>query len=210
MSLGLNRLGFFGELVAWVRPPVSALPSDLSGLPGPTPYRRLATAVAVAACFSRDVACAQQIWEAGPPPRVVLPACGMLQVSDPDRFRRRRPSLSRFAFDRILEVSRAYLPEPEAVPPAARDLADPLLVLEGDEEPARPLPPFFAGVGTRDPLLPDTRRLAAALEWRGVPCEARYYPGEVHAFHAFVFRRNARRFWRAQLAFLERHLSSPS
>ena len=42
-------------------------------------------------------------------------------------------------------------------------------------------------LGTRDPLLPDTRRLAAALERRGVPCEAHYYPGEVHAFQAFVF-----------------------
>ena len=38
-----------------------------------------------------------------------------------------------------------------------------------------------------------------ALDRRGDRCEARYYEGEVHAFHAFVFRENARRFWRDTL-----------
>src|SRR2546430_6410072 len=42
----------------------------------------------------------------------------------------------------------------------------------------RPLPPFFAPVGTRDPLLDDTRRLEKALLALNVPVEARYYPGD--------------------------------
>lgn len=70
----------------------------------------------------------------------------------------------------------------------------------------RPLPPFFAPVGTRDPLLDDTRRLEKALRRLQVPCEARYYPDEIHAFHALVWRRQARICWRDALAFLEREL----
>ena len=69
----------------------------------------------------------------------------------------------------------AYLGQADPAVPSG--LADPLLLLESDQTPERPLPPFFAPVGTKDPLLPDTRRLKAALDRRGVPCQARYYPG---------------------------------
>src|SRR5262249_25588668 len=88
----------------------------------------------------------------------------------------------------------------------ARDLADPLLWLERAPPPERPLPPFFAGVGTADVLLDDTRRLKAALERLGTPCEVRYYPGEVHAFHALVWRPSAGAFWRESFAFLDRYV----
>ena len=70
----------------------------------------------------------------------------------------------------------------------------------------RPVPPFFAPVGTRDPLLDDTRRLEKALATLNVPCEARYYPGGIHAFHALVWDPAARRCWRDALAFLDRHM----
>ena len=63
-----------------------------------------------------------------------------------------------------------------------------------------------AGVGTADPLLDDTRRLARALDRLCVPHQARYYPGEIHAFHAFVFRQAARRCWQDQFAFIDRYL----
>ena len=97
----------------------------------------------------------------------------------------------------------AYLPAP-AHP--ERDLADPVVMLERGEAPARALPPFFAGVGTADVLLDDTRRLKAALDRLGVPCDARYYPGEIHAFHAMVWRPNAKAFWRDTYAFLGKHV----
>ena len=74
-----------------------------------------------------------------------------------------------------------------------------------DDTFERPLPPFFAPVGTRDPLLDDTRRLEKALGALGVPCEARYYPGGIHAFHAMVWDPAARRCWRDALAFLDRY-----
>ena len=38
------------------------------------------------------------------------------------------------------------------------------------------------------------------------PCEARYYPGGIHAFHAMVWDPAARRCWRDALAFLDRHM----
>jgi acetyl esterase len=34
----------------------------------------------------------------------------------------------------------------------------------------------------------------------------RYYPGELHAFHALLFRPAARQCWAAAYRFLERHV----
>ena len=76
---------------------------------------------------------------------------------------------------------------------------------QGDRTFDRPVMPFFAPVGTRDPLLDDTRRLEKALGALNVPCEARYYPGGIHAFHAMVWNPGARRCWRDALAFLDRY-----
>ena len=71
------------------------------------------------------------------------------------------------------------------------------------------MPAFFAGCGTKDPLLDDTRRLGAALEARGSDCEIRIYPDEIHAFHAMVWRRAARQFWGHTYQFLaERRLAN--
>jgi acetyl esterase/lipase len=61
-------------------------------------------------------------------------------------------------------------------------------------------------VGTADPVLDDTRRLARALERRAVTHRAEYYPRGVHAFHAVLPLALARRFWHDQLRFLSQHL----
>lgn len=171
-------------------------------LAGESAGANLVTAVAVAACYERPEAFARPVWGAGLMPRAVLPACGMLQVTDPERFARRKAKLATFVRDRLHEVSHAYIG-------GARgdlDLADPLVVLERGEQPARPLPPFFVPVGTKDPLLDDSRRLKAALDRLGAVSDIRYYPGELHAFHALVWRENARRCWRDTFAFLDRHV----
>jgi acetyl esterase len=132
--------------------------------------------------------------------------CGILQVTDPARFARRK-KLGRFLADRIDEVSEAYLFGHEHATPDELELADPLRIVESGEKPVRPLPPFFAAVGTADPLLDDTRRLKSALDHIGVPCEVRFYPGEPHAFHALVFRKSARECWRETFLFLDRVLA---
>lgn len=168
----------------------------------------LAAMLAIAACTRREEPFARAVFDAGVVPKIVLPACAILQVTDPGRFSRRR-RLWPVVQDRIDEVSHGYLAhwglEPEGHP--MLDLADPLLVFERERAVfERPLPSFFVPCGTADPLLDDSRRLVRALERRGADVEAAYYPGGVHAFHAFVFREEARRCWRDTYRFLDARL----
>jgi acetyl esterase len=172
-------------------------------LAGESAGANLTTSLAIATSYPRSEPYARAAYDANVRIRAALPACGILQVTDSARFARRK-RLSAFVRDRLHEVEHAYLPESA---PRDRDLADPLLVLEGAASPARPLPPFFAGVGTADPLLDDTRRLKAALDRAGVPCEVRYYPGELHAFHSLMITPHARAYWRHAFAFLDRHVA---
>lgn len=165
----------------------------------------LATSLAIATCYPRAEPHARAVFDAGVVPAAVLPACGVLQVSDAQRFSRRK-SIPTFIQDRLSEVEHAYLGALRNPTPQQLELANPLLVLEQGVPPARPLPPFFAPVGTADPLLDDTRRLKAALDRLGAACEARYYPGQVHAFHAFIMLPHARRCWRDTFAFLDAHV----
>jgi acetyl esterase len=170
-------------------------------LAGESAGANLVTALTVALSMRRPEAYATRTFEEGATPRAVIPACGIFQVSDVARLWRRR-TMSTFIADRLSEVERSYLGS-STRPAEDLAMADPLRVLESDAPLARPLPPFFLPVGTKDPLLDDTRRLAAALERRGAPVTARYYPGEVHAFHAFVWRPLARRCWADTYAFLQ-------
>ncbi len=162
----------------------------------------LATSLVIASCWERPEPWAREVFETGRVPSAAVPACGILQVSDPERFVRRK-NLPRWLVDRLEEVATAYLQDLE---PGEHDLADPLLVLEAGGEPQRPMPPFFVPVGTKDPLLDDSRRLGAALDALGVPADVRYYPGGVHAFHAFVWQKRARACWRATFDFLDESL----
>lgn len=168
----------------------------------------LTAALAVLTCYRRPEPWTKAVWDTGRVPVAALPACGILQVSDHERFRRRK-KLRPWLADRIAETCEAYLGVSESTTPNDRALADPLVIFESGEKPERPLPPFFAGVGTRDPLLDDTRRLQVALDRLGVPCRTRYYPGEVHAFEALVWRPQAQRFWNDTFAFLTEHGIAP-
>ncbi|MBX7191950.1 MAG: alpha/beta hydrolase [Sandaracinaceae bacterium] len=194
----------------WVAEHAHAWGGDASRLvlAGESAGANLVTAMTVAACFERSEPEAAPIVRSGVVPKAVLPACGILQVSDTARFTRRKPGLARVVAERIEEVGEAYLgplDHPSHHGRETLDLADPLVVLESERPAKVPLPPFFAPCGTADPLLDDTRRLAAALRRRGGLCEDLYYPGEVHAFHAFVFRPQAQKCWRDTFAFLDRH-----
>jgi acetyl esterase len=165
----------------------------------------LVAALTLAACQRRDEPWARAVFDAGVVPRACMPFCALLEVSRTERFGQRR-RLPRWVDGMLRDTEASYLHG--HVPGPATELADPLRVLENAPADAfaRPLPAFFAPVGTRDPLLDDTRRLQAALAALGVPCEARYYRGGVHAFHAMVWDPVARRCWRDALAFLDRHL----
>jgi acetyl esterase len=157
----------------------------------------LVTALAVASCYDRPEPYARRVREL-PVPTACMPACGLLQTTDVARLRRRKPEMKRFILDRLRECEDGYVGASTA---PDFDLADPLVVLE-TQKPDRALPPFFAICGTKDPLLDDTRRLGVALDALGVDNEQQIYPGELHAFHAFLWRRAARQAWADTWAFL--------
>lgn len=192
----------------WVVENAPSYGGDLSRLvlAGESAGANLVTSLALQTVFRREEPFARNVFESGVVPRAVVPACGIFQVSDVRRIVRRKPKMSRFLVDRLEEVERAYLGDDPRLHGPLLDLADPLVWIERGERPERPLPPFFLPVGTRDPLLPDTRRLARALEQQGAVAVDRYYPGEIHAFHAFPFLPNARRCWEDTYAFLDEHV----
>jgi acetyl esterase len=196
----------------WVIEHAAAHGGDLTRLvlAGESAGGNLITGLTLAACYARPEPWAQAVFSTGIVPRAVAPACPILQVTDPERFWRRKQKLPAFLRDRLAEVSEAYLARADRAAPGGIELADPLTFVERGERPVRPLPPFFLSVGTKDLLLDDTRRMKAALDRMGVPCEARYYPGEMHAFQALVFRPSARRFWSHCYHFLDAHLSGGS
>lgn len=168
----------------------------------------LITSLTLAATQRRSEPYARAVFDTNIVPRAALPFCALLEVSRPERFAERRKGRLPFWIDGMIrDVEASYL---HAHPRGSSELAlaNPLREFENQTSFDRPLPPFFAPVGTRDPLLDDTRRLEKALAALNVPCEARYYPGGIHAFHAMVWDPAARRCWRDALAFLDRAMRS--
>ncbi|MBI3204923.1 MAG: alpha/beta hydrolase [Myxococcales bacterium] len=192
----------------WVLANAERYGGDLGRLAfaGESAGANLVTSLALITSYRRPEPWAARVFDRGVAPKAVVAACGIYHVSDVQRFKRRWPHMSGFIHDRLTEVRESYLGDPARHDPEHLELADPLVVLERGVAPARPLPAFFAPCGTADPLIDDTQRLSTALDAMGVECEARYYPGELHAFHALVFTPSARRCWAHTYAFLDRHL----
>lgn len=185
----------------WLLKNVERLGGDPSRifLAGESAGANLATTLTLAATYRRPEPFAREVFDAGVVPRGVIPACGLFQVSDPERFKLRPNS---YYWDRIAEVTDAYLHGATLDHEFALDLADPVVALERGEAPARPLPPFFVPCGAWDILRHDSTRLAAAITRLGGRAEARIYPRGPHAFHAFVFTPSALRCWRDTFEFM--------
>jgi len=165
-------------------------------LAGESAGANLITSAAIAMTTRRQERWARELFELGIAPTALVPACGMLQVSDPERML--GDGSPRVVFNEVAQASRAYLPQGEAA------LADPLLRIEEGLELARPWPDTFIVAGGRDPLRKDSQRLFDALE-RSVESRVslKTYEGEVHSFHAFFWRENARRAWAETFEFLD-------
>jgi acetyl esterase len=192
----------------WVVANAARYGGDVSRLvvAGESAGANLAVSLTLATTYPRTEPFARAVYQTGVVPVATLPACGIFQVSDIQRFRRGRPGVPRFIQDHLDAVERNYIGADPSSHGELLDFADVLPWLERGDAPGRPLPAFLLTVGTKDPLLPDTRRLTRALRALGATVEACYYPGEPHAFHAFVFRKNARRCWRDHFAFLQKQL----
>ena len=192
------------EAYAWVTRNAALYGGDPENIivAGESAGGNLVTGLVVSACYEREEPWAQTVFQTGVVPKACVPFCGMLQVSDVERLTELETT-STFIRDRLLEIVESYLGAAKVPEPAAWDHVDPLCVLERGEKPARPLPPFFIPCGTQDVLLSDSQRLQRALEALGVRADAPEYPGEIHAFMAFIWRGNARRCWRDTFAFLD-------
>jgi acetyl esterase len=186
---------------------VEAFGGDLDRLvlAGESAGANLISGLTIAACYQRDEPFARAVFETGVVPRITAAACGMLEVTRIERYTKQE-RVSRFLADRLEEVSAAYI-DPERLAEGELDFVNPLVFFERGEEPARPLPAFFLPVGTKDILLDDTRRLGKALSAMNVPNCTCYYPGEIHAFHALIWRKQAQECWKRQFEFLDEHLA---
>lgn len=173
----------------------------------------LSTVVAAAACYRRPEPWARAVFETGVVPKVVIPANGILQVSDPRRFERDRSSnrLSQPIIDSCFAnyVCGHHGVDVTAIPMPADGygLADPLCVLEA-HPPDRPLPAFYISCGTADPLMDDTRRLGEVVRKHGSTAVDAYFEKMGHSFHAWVIRPEAKRCWEETHAFLAQHLAA--
>lgn len=172
-------------------------------LAGESAGANFAAALTIAHCFEPVADWARPVFDApGVNISAVIPACGVFQVNDVARlFNDKRAHF--VVRDVLSTIEGAYLKN--GLDPVLASLANPLLQLESDEQPVRPLPPFCLPVGGGDALAQDHERMEAALIKRGVPVEAKVYGRQPHAFHAFVWTKIARQCWNDQFAFLAAH-----
>ena len=181
-------------------------------LMGDSAGANIASALALALHQPRSEHFARRLYERGYSVRCVLPRYGVLDMVDMERFYRRPDRAKKMApwVQRELRwVASSYVGHPRHVRAREAELASPLRLLEAPApEGARPLPPFFIAVGTKDPLLPDSRRLVDALRLKGVEVRYEVYPGELHAFDVLIHRRNAQAKWAACFDFLDTHLAA--
>lgn len=166
----------------------------------------LATALCVLCAWRRPEPWAAALFDRGIAPQVLVANYGLLQTSEPERFRERKPQLSALLHRHLVDMCLSYRDVDPRLPVTTLELADPVVLLERLSRPHRPLPACFAAVGTKDPLLDDTRRLARAYQRLGVPCRARYFPGQLHGFNALGWARAARQCWAETFEFIEAHV----
>jgi len=187
---------------AWVAENGTTYGADLSrwALAGESAGGNLVTALTLASCVERPEPWARALYELDLPIRAVLPSCGFLQVSNPERYGRIRPDTSALVVDRMTNISLAYLDGLSG----DCGLADPLVILEALDALARPWPSTLVPVGDRDPVLDDSIRLESVLQRLGAEAKTCIYPGGVHAFHAMFWRDPGPECWRDMELFLER------
>jgi acetyl esterase len=195
----------------WVRDHCARFGGDPTrmAVAGESAGGNLITALAVASSWRRPEPFARQVFDAEVVPRAVVSAYGFLDLGHTHQYIA-NPRMPRWAKALLLDAARSYIGYDVALATQTHPLASPLRIIEAGA-PDRPLPPFFAAVGTRDPLVRCSKRLKAALDALGTPCELHVSPGEVHGFDALLWRPAARAKWGAAYRFLAaRMLDTPA
>ena len=163
----------------------------------------LTLGVALAHCVNGLSPQAQRIYDLNLSLKALVPACGLLEVSNTKRFDGLEPQMPRLYRDRLAAICALYVDDLRST----EWLASPLLWFESDMVPDRPIPPTFIGVGDKDPVLTDSLRMIEALKLRGVPSRGVVYSNAIHAFQAFFWQENASRYWAEQLDFISGHVA---
>jgi len=136
--------------------------------------------------------------------KAVMPACGFMEVARGAE--RLRGQVHPFILSRLELLASAYLRGG-----AHLELAEPLEELEalaeGHDPSAqpfeRPLPPVLVTVGDKDPIASQSERVHQALLSCGVESSFVSYPRQGHAFHALLWKQQARHCWRDHFSFLK-------
>src|SRR5690242_19576954 len=94
----------------WMADRLEALGGDPGrvAIAGESAGGNLVTALALAACQRRPESWARAVYDNGIVPRAVMPFCGLLEVSNPERFSQRR-KLPRWVDGMIRDASTSYL-----------------------------------------------------------------------------------------------------
>lgn len=194
------------DALLWVKANCERFGGDPTriAIAGESAGANLVTALAVAHSYRRPEPFAQRIFDAGIELRAVVATYGFLDLGYVDRYLE-NPKLSTWTKRMLRDAARSYVGHDHARACESAPLASPLKLLETLGPPERPLPPFFVSVGTRDPLIRCSKRLKAALDVLGSPCELHLSPGEIHGYDALVWRPRAIAKWRAAHVFLGTH-----
>ncbi len=165
----------------------------------------LVTALALATAHRFDEPFAQRLYDANIPLRAVVSTYPFLDMRGAHVYLK-HPKLAPWLKWLMFDAAVSYIGE-RVYEHDHHNLASPLVLLENGWRPSRPLPPFFLSVGTRDPLLRDSKRLKTALDRLGVENELIIAPGEIHGYDAMVWRRAAKEKWLRAHTFLAKHMT---
>lgn len=178
---------------------------DRIAIAGESAGGNLVTALALANTHRFDEPFARRLYDANIPLRCVIATYPFLDMRGAHvylKHPRLAPWLKWLVFDAAVSYVGHRVYEHDH-----HNLASPLVLLENGWSPTRPLPPFFLSVGTKDPLLRDSKRLKAALDRLNVESELVIAPGEIHGYDAMVWRRAAKEKWLRAHAFLTKHMT---
>ena len=167
----------------------------------------LALGLALTTLVERPEPWAQEAFALGVSPKAVVAACGILQVSDIERYKREHDQPF-YVMAALRDAATGYLPAGHPGHMRASLLADPLNVLEQLESTERPMPAIFAPVGGKDPLQHDSLRLERAARALGARAKATVYPKGAHSFMAMMWTQHARACWADIFSFLDEALAT--